>query len=686
MPIETKDLVIYHAERDTDNSDGGGKYNGQIVADGLSNNLFNDISELDRTVGDVSMRKIFPAVTTNDTDLLMGATVFVSKLPEDPNVSALLFSTESWTDERQAAQNRVENYLAKGGQIAGTPLDTHWQGMSSLQVVMFPQETESSVGDTIVLISDEGKALQFEQYVRITKVENRTAVMVVDQKEVEYKVATYQINDPLERDFVGLSARQWYAGNTPSKTVLRDTLVADTGLYYSSTQLASDAHVGEYTVNADSMFTQLIPSAQSETPIIDINAAGESVVLVPGSDGRITANFTATIGSNQNIFIGSSVMPSSMSFTLFGQSIADQAGLLKTPAGTQVGTIDYQKGHIKWTDSAGTGTTTLTISFTPASAPNQYYQSYSLPVTKQTQAMNYTGVLMPTPTPGALSITYMSQGKFYELKDDGAGQLKGSNPSFGSGMINYETGSWILTTGALPDVDSPIILLWGTPISTFIRSNLPVLPAKFEFDLEQEALLAGAVSVTWMLEGVEKTATSNNAGQFVGDAEGFVNFALGRGTLIPKKLPQKGTVFNFSYQFGDAKIQDVPAAIPNANQQLAFTIGTGAALQPNSIMLEVPLTSALGDTIVFVVTDNGSGVLTDAFGQAQGTVNYTTGAVVMSPMILSSYFYEKKIVNNNLSSVTIEGSSSSPGKTVAKIENSVTYAPKTNPWANYVAG
>jgi len=161
MPIETKDLVIYHAERDTDNADGGGKYNGQIVADGLSNNLFNDISELDRTVGDVSMRKFFPAVTTEDTDLLMGATVFVSELPKDPNVSALLFSTESWTDERQAAQNRVENYLAKGGQIAGTPLDTHWQGMSSLQVVMFPQETESSVGDTIVLISDEGKALHF---------------------------------------------------------------------------------------------------------------------------------------------------------------------------------------------------------------------------------------------------------------------------------------------------------------------------------------------------------------------------------------------------------------------------------------------------------------------------------------------------------------------------------------------
>lgn len=75
MAIETKDLVIYKSERLTDNSDGGGKYSGVVVQDGISNNLFNDVSEMDRTMGDVSMRKVFPAVTTEDTDLLMGATV-----------------------------------------------------------------------------------------------------------------------------------------------------------------------------------------------------------------------------------------------------------------------------------------------------------------------------------------------------------------------------------------------------------------------------------------------------------------------------------------------------------------------------------------------------------------------------------------------------------------------------------
>jgi len=635
MAIETKDLVIYKSERLTDNSDGGGKYSGVVVQDGISNNLFNDVSEMDRTMGDVSMLKIFPAVTTEDTDLLMGATVFVSELPEDPNVSALLFSTKNWTDERQSAQNRVENYLAKGGQIAGTPLDTHWKGMSSLQVAMFPQEVESSVGDTIVLISDEGKVLEREQYVRITKVETRTAVMVVDNKSVEYKVATYSLNDPLEIDFVGLSARQWYQGNAVSKTIIRDTIVADTGLYYSSTALASNANVGEFTVNAKSIFAQLIPSAQTETPIIDVNAAGESVVLVAGNEGTITVNYpNMVIGVSQNLYIGSAVIPSSVSFTLQGQQITDQGGLLKNTQGTQVGTIDYQRGLIQWTAAAPAGTSSLNITFKPAAAPNQYYQSHAIPVTQNNQSTNWTGVLIPIPASGALSISYMSQGKFYELKDDGSGQLKASSPSFGSGMINYETGSWLLTTGALPDVDTPILLNWGTPIVTFVRSNLSVEKAAFDFDLGRPGVLPG-ITINWMLEGEEKTATSNAQGKFTGDATGEINYATGIGKIIPNKLPQKGTVFSVIYNYGSS-LEQTKMDVTPANQKLTFTIGTGSAIQPNSVELRIPVKSSDGMVAGFVTlidtpVNATIGNLVNERGQVQGSITYATGAVEVTP-------------------------------------------------------
>ena len=641
MAIETNNLVLYKSERLTDTSDGGGKYNGQVIVDGQSNNLFDDIAEMDRTMGDVSMRKIFPAVTTNDTDKLMGATVFISENPVDPNVSALIFSTKSWTDERQAAQNRVENYLAKGGQIAGTPLDTHWQGMKSVQVAMFPTETESSVGDTIVLISNEGKPLEREQYIRITKVETRTAIMIVDGKQVEYKIATYTINDPLSVDFVGLSAKQWYNGDK-SVSIIRDTIVADTGNYYGSLGLKTEAKVGEYTVNAKDIFSQIIPSAQTETPIIDVNAAGESVVLVAGNDAAITVSVPTTVSTSQNLYLGSGVMPSSLSFLLFGQAVTDQGGLLKTSSGTQVGTVNYQKGLIQWTSAATTGATTLSITFKPAAAPNQYYQSYAVPVTQNNQSTNWTGVLVPTPAPGSLSISYMSQGKFYELKDDGSGQLKGSSASFGSGRINYETGSWLLTTGALPDVDTPILLLWGTPIITFVRSNLSVEKAAFKFDLSQLGIAPG-VTVTWLLEGEPKTAISNAQGKFTGDATGDINYALGTGKIIPNKLPQKNTQFTVTYSYGVALTQSKSDITPDGSQKLTFTIGTGAAIQPNSVELSIPVSDQLGlntgtAQLIDVPINGATGNLVNSAGDIQGTITYATGAVEVTPNLIQKQF------------------------------------------------
>lgn len=634
MAIETKNLVLYKPERLTDTDDGGGKYSGQMIEDGQSNNLFNDVSELDRTMGDVSLRKLFPAVTTGDTEVLMGATVFISKNPKDPNVSALLFSTKSWTDERKSAKNRVENYLAKGGQAAGIPLDTHYTGMKTLQVAMFPSEVESSVGSTLVLVSKEGEELQHEQYVRIIKVETRIAKIVIEGKEVEYKLATYTINDPLDQDYVGLSAKQWYSGDK-SETILRDTIVADTGKYYASSNLKSDAKVGEFTVNAESIFAQLVPSAQTETPILDVNAAGIGVALIPSSNATITATYLTTIGPGQNLYIGSSVLPSSVNFTLFSQQITDQGGLLKNMQGTQVGTIDYQRGLIQWTQAAGTGTEYLEITFIPAAAPTQYFQSEARPVTQQNQSSSWTGVLVPPPAPGSLSVSYMSQGKFYELKDDGSGRLSGSSASFGSGNINYETGSWSITTGALPDVNTPILLLWGTPLATFIRSGLAVEPAAFEFDLQQAGIASGSVTVKWLLEGEQKTATTNTLGQFSGDATGTFNYASGQGRLVPNKLPQKNTVFTVNYSYGASTFQQIDSVMP-VDRKLNFKIGTGAAIQPNSIELKIPLTSQLGNavgsvTLTDIPVNAEVGNLVDSKGKVQGTIVYATGTVELIP-------------------------------------------------------
>lgn len=638
MAIQTNNLVLYKSERLTDTSDGGGKYSGQVVEDGISNNLFPDVSELDRTVGRVSLRKIYAAVNNNDTESLMGSTVFISKNPDDPNVSALLFSTRSHTDTRDSAQNRLENYLAKGAQAVGSLLDTAYSGMKSFQVAMGKNETENNIGDTIVLVVDEGTVNEFAQYVRITSAETRIATLRVNNTDVEYKIATYGFHDPLSHDFVGVTASQWY-NNTKSATTIRDSIVADAGVYNASVELVDDVTVGSFTVQAKSMFAQLIPSSQTETPLLDLNAVSENPALVAGNSGTITAQFATNVNTSQSLYIGSSVMPASVSFTLFGQEIVDSGGTLRTASGTQVGTIDYQTGRIVWTNAIGSGNATISITFKPASAPVQPFESYALPVTANNQGTNWAGVLLPIPAPGALSISYMAQGKFYTLKDNGTGRLVGANESVGSGSINYTTGTWLLTTGALPDVGTPILLQWGSPITTFARADLSVLPAAIEFDLEQVAIAASSVTVTWLLEGVSKTASSNAQGQFTGDATGSINYATGVGKLIPNKLPQKNTAFNFVFNYGDPKTQTVSAVTPNLSQKLTFNIGTGSAIEPNSVELQIPVSSGAGSTVFQTVTlfdvpiDSTTGNLVDRLGNVQGTITYASGAVEVTPIL-----------------------------------------------------
>jgi hypothetical protein len=55
--------------------------------------------------------------------------------------------------------------------------------MKSFQVAMSKNESENSVGDTIVLVVNEGTVNEFAQYVRITSVET---VQQPTCKQLEY--------------------------------------------------------------------------------------------------------------------------------------------------------------------------------------------------------------------------------------------------------------------------------------------------------------------------------------------------------------------------------------------------------------------------------------------------------------------------------------------------------------------
>ncbi len=651
MTIETNNLVIYKSERLTDTSDGGGKYSGQVVEDGISNNLFNDVSELDRTMGDVSMRKVFPGVTSADTDALMGATVFISENPVDPNVSALLFSTGSHTDTRDAAQNRLENYLAKGGVATGTPLDTHWQGMKLLQVVMFPKETESAVGDTLVLISNEGKANQIEQYLRITKVETRIAIMVIDGKDVEYKIATYSLNDALKSDFVGLTARQWYNGSV-STSIIRETLVADTGEYYASVGIRNNVAVASTTIQAKSIFTQLVPASQVETPLLDLSITGTATAMI-GASGTITRQITTTVGANISTYIGSSILPSSVSFTLDNNQVTDNAGELKTVSGNSVGTINYDTGLIRWGAGSGSGSKTINVTFTPIAKRDRVSNSDSVEVTQNSQSLNFVRTILPVPARGSFVLNFTAQGKTYTVTDNGSGVISGAVTGIATGTVDYVTGTVLVTFSALPDVGSAIVWYWADSVaSEDITSKQPTRLA-IDYTLSKTLDLTQPATITWKADNVDKSATVATDGSISGDASGTVNgnkITFKPGVLFPLSNALTVTYNQFTggnSQTGPYTLSDLgETETINGESFKHYGFGIGANSGVNTLKFTLVMSSTKAgleysySTSEAILTNNvfnfqsyGSDIylmIENKQVRKVGSINFTTGEVVFT--------------------------------------------------------
>ena len=49
------------------------------------------------------------------------------------------------------------------------------------------------------------------------------------------------------------------------------------------------------------------------------------------------------------------------------------------------------------------------------------------------------------------------------LADAGNGALKGIDSRYGAGTTQADTGAFVVTLGALPDVGSSLVLTWNTP-------------------------------------------------------------------------------------------------------------------------------------------------------------------------------------------------------------------------------
>ncbi len=677
MAILKGDVKLVKSQVMADVPEGGGGPVALEVIDGASNGVFPDVSQADRAAGRVQLRKVHVWVQSDDVDTYMGVNVIIAEPPNDPNVSITIMSTNDTFDLRAAAISRIEAYLNVGPNYAAFLFGNHITGQATLQ--MF-QRTDAlpPIGGTLALTKREGFSDQFVQYVRITEAAVVKQTFTDAGGDFDRYVLTLKLSDPLRGDFPGFDVARIdpVKSQLAAATKVSDVIVADAARYYGVAPLAIAAALGAFSVRATTIFSQLVPSAQIETPIGDART-NQMLAGVVGSGAAIVSTVTLAFTTAQSLFIGGAIAPNTLSIVRAGITLTDSGGRLMN-AGTQVGTVDYENGIVALsTNVFGSDGGAHAITYQPAAVPAAVTQSQGFAVKAETRSNSYVRTIEPPPVPGTLSIAYMVGSRWYVLRDDGSGALRGLDSGYGSGVINFTTGTVSVTLGALPDVGSQVIYQWVQPEAARDSDALTLdnngrlywpfnTSGASSLEPGAKSIAPGQLALTWN-DGTARTATDDGSGNIVGDARGTVQYAKGTFRLSPNVLPPPGTQINVGLK---------SAALTTATVSVAAGAGSFGQTNVTPGSIELTVTGQLrgkylatpifdwGPPAAYRIVDDGAGVLNMVLLDALlpvGTVNYAAGTfalnanvVIPSPLALQLTLWDNVYVRTNNPNWSIE--------------------------------
>lgn len=658
MSITEQDVKLYQSEVLADSDDGGGHMTGNEVVDGALNNLFADISSLDRVYGRVSLRKAFLAVTVPGTDTYYGAHAIITGAPGDGNVSVSMMSTGSASDRRSDAVTAIENYLVAGPVTPMTLYGPHVAG--SRQVLAYQETTYPlpQVGDTIVLSIESGSQSGTQQYVRITGVAAAQRDFVLPQGIKRLNVLTLDIGTPLAYNFPGADVQFYYSLNN-SPTLIRSTSVAAGAKYASISKLAQNITANDVTLKVDSIFTHIVPSAERETSVLDQQLGGDTSTpqqigpaLTENHPALPSANGLFTVVCRRAILPGSL---SSLSLNSGAITFADNGdGTLNRTSGnsTATATVNYATGTITVNGLANDSYTSA-ITYTPAVFTADVSNTAGVAVTQGNQGLIWNGTLVPLPARGTFQLTYRALGRWYTVRDQGNGQIKG-DAGVGSGTINYATGSFNVTLGALPDIGTSVLWAWGTPVNyaqATDTANVTLGAISLSLGIASgTSVVPGSLSLAWN-DGQTRTVTDDGAGNLTGYGTGTIDYATGAISLVPTTIPGSTVAITASCQVDTAHSETPTTTVSGGN--VSFTLGTPPASAGSVKIVAVYAASDSstytltfvdsGSTLKLVAsTKNGNRSAQNKIGTNYGSINLTTGATVLPQTLtgaLASYTF-----------------------------------------------
>ncbi len=590
MAILEGDIKLLKSAVMADTSDGGGAMTGEEVVDGLSNSMFPDTSQVDRTVGRFSGRKLFGVAHTDNTDSLLGAHVIITDAPDDPLVHCALMQTSGWADERDEMKQVVERYLAKGPRLAVNLYDMHYKTSLMVRLISFVGDYFPAGGDGIVLVNQDGT----EQFVRVMRPVIKDEKVLTQDKEGNWvvktaRVATFEIGSELAHDFPGPPAAKGQPAAQYTKVY--STSIAAGAKFYGIKPLGADAVLGDRSVTTrGGIYSPIVPAATIETPVVDVSPYTRRRATSPTGYARLVMPpISMSVGPGTVLRLPGPISPKSLSLSLGGIAFTEIGDGVLLQGANPLGAVDYGAGTVTFSGSAPAyGITQVALSCLPATSVDADPHSLGFEVTSANQGRAYVNAFTPLPAPGTFVLDYMTQGRWYQLTDTLNGKLAGADSSYGAGTINNGTGSMAVTLGALPDVGSLILASYGVAANA-TAFDLATLPTRLSATLfvPWDKPMG---TLRWTSGGVAKSAVWNEAtgGYSVGGAMG--NAIMSRITTAPL-----GQTFGFA-----------PDGIPDGGVTLDVEVAT-----PHSATVITPHTVTTPASVGLLDNNDGTYTLTD---------------------------------------------------------------------------
>lgn len=623
MAIQDGDIQLLASKVMADVDEGGGGPTGKVIEWNQSNQIFDDVTEIARAGGKVSIRQVFTKVHTPDTEPLLDANIIVDQLPNDPNISITIAACDFFHTRKQIAQ-AIANYLIAGIEWNGILLGNHVLNQRNIQLFHRPGTSAPPIGRTLLLIQNEGQAGEKFQYVRITRTETeeRIFTFMSGGTPVDYPalVTTCEISDKLGAAFTGSEPNRTFSREANAARV-RDTTVADAMQFYGGAEMVQPYALGDTKrqVKVSSIYTQLVPNSRTETINLDQRPAAMRTLTLASSPREVTVAVAPhtkrfKVGQENRGYSWTSILrpfPSpgtvAISFMVLGTwytATDDGAGKLQ---GDAAGTVNYANGNLA-----------LTLPALP-----DVGSSIIIQWGETTGFVNRSSSLLQVRQPeyllqldhecikaGTLTVKWESGGVL-KTATDSNGVLQGD----AMGEVNYAAGKLLIKPKPGVWIDALGEFSIEYQHATLVTKNVTATPdaAGYATIALDSVPAAGSVKLEWV---TVRNVTASSGGSSTGASAN-----KGEGLLIGAEY-SKDRSGRFS-----------PANIEGAGYMPTVRIyGTPNGVDQKASYTRTTTASSKTQELTFhTLTDDGQGSL-----GARGTVNYAGKSITAKLIDLDS--------------------------------------------------